>query len=186
MQQPPIFLPYAYYTPQPPGPPMPFPQQLHTFPHPPTMPSPPPHHHQQQPQPNPNPKPPLLPPFSRIEPKTAALIEANHALRLQRQHQERCKRDLAQLHRERRAALAAFQHESDEQVNYTMALELMREENKQWLRPSANTLAEMQKLQDAIEVVEKAMVAAKRRWEELGERIEEKHVEIAFGPSDGD
>lgn len=66
-----------------------------------------------------------------------------------------------------------------------MALELMKTENQQWGTPNAN-LAEMYKLQDDIARVWKSINEARGLWEGLGERIEEKHVEIAFGPSDGD
>ena len=43
----------------------------------------------------------------------------------------------------------------------------------------------MYRLRDEIEQGEKQMRECHRRWDQLGDEIEEKHVEIAFGGDGG-
>lgn len=52
--------------------------------------------------------------------------------------------------------------------------------NERWQTPNAN-LGEMCRLKEGIERFERQARECHRRWDELGEEIEEKHVEIAFG-----
>ena len=158
-------------------PPPPPPPQLQNYPQKP-MPSAP-YHQEQEQQPPPKQQP--LPPFSRHEAKTALPLEANHPLR----RQERAKHELAQLHRERRAIVDELPSGEAEQTDHTAALDHVEADNEQWQTPNAN-LAGLYRLRDEIARLEKQVSEAHGRWDELGERIEELHVEIAFGGSGDD
>lgn len=92
---------------------------------------------------------------------------------------------MTQLHAERRSILDTLKSITTNHKQLIKSLEHIETGNEQWQTPNAN-LGEIYRLKDEIDQVEKQVKEGHRRWDELGEKIEEKHVEIAFGKSGGD
>ena len=133
------------------------------------MPPPPPH--------------PTQPPRSKKPPHERA--QAKKALRAERQQEDRAKYEVTQLQAERRAIVDALKTVTADHERLLASLGRIETENGQWQTPNAS-LGEMYRLRVEIEQVEKQMRECHQRWDELGEQIEEKHVEIAFGGSGDD
>lgn len=120
----------------------------------------------------------IPPPRTQPAPQPAPVL-------LERQRQERARHDIAGLVSERRGLTSTLGAAVDERRELVGCLEAIEEENGRWQSPNAN-LGEIYRLKDAIERVVRRETECHRRWTELGEEIEEKHVEIAFGKSGGD
>lgn len=126
---------------------------------------------------------PTMPPPSKQTPYERA--QAKLALRAERQQQAQAKYEIALLQAERHSVVAALKRITGHQKRLVESLEHIEAENEGWQTPNAN-LEQMYRLRDQIEQVEKQANECHRRWDELGEEIEEKHVEIAFGGIGGD
>ncbi len=131
----------------------------------------------------PPPNLPPKPPPSTQTPHERA--QAKNALRAQRQREERAKHETAQLAAERRSVVDALKAVTATHQKLLRSLEHLESENERWRTPNGN-LGEIYRLKDEIEHVETQTSELHRRWDELGERIEEKHIEIAFGGSGDD
>lgn len=123
------------------------------------------------------------PPRSKKPPHERA--QAKKALRAERQQEDRAKYEVTQLQAERRAIVDALKTVTADHERLLASLGRIETENGQWQTPNAS-LGEMYRLRVEIEQVEKQMRECHQRWDELGEQIEEKHVEIAFGGSGDD
>ena len=111
---------------------------------------------------------------------------ANNSLRAaERQQQEQAKQELAQLQAERRSIADTLRRLTVTHEELVQSLERIETENEQWQTPNAS-LGELYRLRDQREQVEKQVKECHRRWDALGEDIEEKHDEIAFGGSGDD
>ncbi|CAF9940788.1 MAG: hypothetical protein ALECFALPRED_008861 [Alectoria fallacina] len=124
-----------------------------------------------------------MPPPSKQTPYERA--QAKHALRAERQQQEQAKYEITQLQAERRAIVDTLKTVTTSHRQLVELLEHIETENERWQTPNAS-LGEMYKLKDEREQMEKQEKECHRRWDELGENIETKHVEIAFGGGGGD
>ncbi|CAD6571266.1 MAG: hypothetical protein ASARMPREDX12_004294 [Alectoria sarmentosa] len=124
-----------------------------------------------------------MPPPSKQTPYERA--HAKHALRAERRQQEQAKYEMTQLQAERRAIVDTLKTVTSSHRRLIESLEHIEAENEQWQTPNAS-LGEMYRLKDETERMKKQEKECHRRWDELGENIEMKHVEIAFGVGGGD
>lgn len=128
------------------------------------------------------PQPPP-PPSTRRTPQERA--QARTALRAELERESRAKAELVELQRERHAVVENLKALSANHKELQRTLEHYENENERWQTPNAN-LGEIYRLRHDIEQSQWQIKECHRRWDQLGDEIEEKHVEIAFGGDGGE
>ncbi|CAF9917812.1 hypothetical protein IMSHALPRED_003754 [Imshaugia aleurites] len=113
--------------------------------------------------------------------------QTKHALRLERQQQQWARNEITRLQAERHALVEALKGTTAAHKALVETLERIETDSGRWQSPGASSAGSYADgVKEEMERVERQIKECHRRWDELGEEIEEKHVEIAFGGSGGD
>lgn len=123
------------------------------------------------------PPPPRPTPHERPQAKQARSVER------ERRRQDQVRLEITQLDAERHSIVNALKNLTAPRKQLAELLEQIETENRRSQTPNAN-LELIYRLREDIEQLDKQVKECQSRWEDVGEGIEEKHVELFFGVSD--